>query len=114
MSRFSKPCPNTIEGRAWRKNVVHVTGASDPFLEAVLCNYMAFISKLFQIHYLAQMFIASAVPLLTRIIRYPVQSFLSYSRNGIGVLTYFGHSSASTLGFNLDDPRFIIIRANIR
>ena len=24
--------------------------------------------------------------------------------NGIGVLTYFGHSSASTLGFNLDDP----------
>ena len=30
--------------------------------------------------------------------------FHSLFSNGIGILDYFGHSSASTLGFNLDDP----------
>ncbi len=32
-----KNAPNTIEGRQWMKNVVHVTGASDPYLGSVLC-----------------------------------------------------------------------------
>ncbi len=32
---------NTIADRGWMKNVVHVTGANDPYLGAVLCNYMA-------------------------------------------------------------------------
>jgi hypothetical protein len=28
----------------------------------------------------------------------------NYSRKVIGLLTYFGHSSANTLEFNLDNP----------
>jgi hypothetical protein len=32
--------PNTLAGRAWMKNVVHVTGSSDTYLGTVLCNYM--------------------------------------------------------------------------
>src|SRR5580704_10749645 len=37
--------PNTFAGRAWRKNIIHVTGATEPFLESVLCNYMAYYQQ---------------------------------------------------------------------
>jgi hypothetical protein len=32
--------PNTIAGRGWMKNIVHITGSSDAYLGVVLCNYM--------------------------------------------------------------------------
>ncbi len=45
MNRSSKQIANTFAGRAWRKNIIHVTGATDPFLETVLCNYMAYYQQ---------------------------------------------------------------------
>ena len=43
---IQQTAPNTIEGRAWRKNIMHVTGATEPFLESVLCNYMAYYQQI--------------------------------------------------------------------
>ncbi len=37
---IQKNAPQTLEGREWMKNVVHVTGSSEPYLGSVLCNYM--------------------------------------------------------------------------
>ena len=95
---------NTIAGRAWRKNVIHVTGATDPFLEAVLCNYMAFYQQIIS----DTLFGANVFRFCSSTIDQNNQVsgnlFPQLFSNGIGVLTYFGHSSASTLGFNLDDP----------
>jgi hypothetical protein len=96
--------PNTIAGRAWRKNVLHVTGASEPFLEAVLCNYMAFYQQtisdtLFGAH--VYRFCSSTIDQNNQVSNNLLPQLFS---SGIGILTYFGHSSASTLGFNLDDP----------
>ena len=96
--------PNTAAGRAWRKNIIHVTGATDPFLEAVLCNYMAFYQQIIS----DTLFGANVFRFCSSTIDQNNQVsgnlFPQLFSNGIGVLTYFGHSSASTLGFNLDDP----------
>ncbi len=95
---------NTIVGRAWRKNIIHVTGATEPFLESVLCNYMAYYQQviadtLFGANVFR--FCSSTVDQNNQVSN---NLFPSLFNNGIGVLTYFGHSSASTLGFSLDDP----------
>ncbi len=96
--------PNTVDGRAWRKNIMHVTGATEPFLEAVLCNYMAFYQQAIS----DTLFGANVFRFCSSSIDQSNQTanalFPQLFNNGIGVLTYFGHSSSSTLGFNLDDP----------
>ena len=61
-------------------------------------------SKPFQIPCSEEMFSGSAVRLWIRITRCPVHCFRVCLAMGSVYLTYFGHSSSSTLGFNLDDP----------
>ncbi|MFI5193516.1 MAG: C25 family cysteine peptidase [Chitinophagales bacterium] len=96
--------PNTIEGRAWRKNIIHVTGATDPFLESVLCNYMAVYQQVIA----DTLFGANVFRFCSSTVDQNNQVssalFPQLFNNGIGMLTYFGHSSSSSLGFNLDDP----------
>ncbi|HEY2649492.1 MAG TPA: C25 family cysteine peptidase [Puia sp.] len=96
--------PNNIDGRAWKKNVMQVTGATDPFLEAVLCNYMAYYRQtisdtLFGANVYG--FCSSAIDQSNQVSNTLLPQLYS---KGLGVFTYFGHSSASTLGFQLDDP----------
>jgi hypothetical protein len=96
--------PNTIDGRAWRKNVIHITGATDPFLESVLCNYMSVYQQIISDTLFGAnvyRFCSSTVDQNNQV---SSSLFPQLFTNGIGMLTYFGHSSASTLGFNLDDP----------
>ncbi|HEV3224223.1 MAG TPA: C25 family cysteine peptidase [Puia sp.] len=96
--------PNTFAGRAWRKNIIHVTGATEPFLESVLCNYMAYYQQTIS----DTLFGANVYRFCSSTIDQNNQVsstlFPNLFSNGIGILTYFGHSSSSTLGFNLDDP----------
>jgi Peptidase family C25 len=95
---------NTVAARGWRKNIMHVTGATDVFLEAVLCDYMAYYAQVIS----DTLFGANVLRFCSSSIDQSNQSsdasFPQLFSNGIGVLTYFGHSSSSTLGFNLDDP----------
>ncbi len=93
-----------MQEEAWRKNIIHVTGATDPFLETVLCNYMAYYQQtisdtLFGANVFR--FCSSTVDQNNQV---SSTLFPNIFNNGIGILTYFGHSSSSTLGFNLDDP----------
>src|SRR5450432_601763 len=95
---------NTIAARAWRKNIIHVTGATEPFLEAVLCNYMAYYQQtISDTLYGANVFrfCSSTIDQNNQVAG---NLFPQLFSSGIGVLNYFGHSSASSLGFNLDDP----------
>ena len=48
MKHAQHTLPHTIAARAWMKNIVHVTGSSDPFLGTVLCNYMAVYKQLIE------------------------------------------------------------------
>jgi Peptidase family C25 len=95
---------NTFAARGWRKNIMHVTGATDPFLESVLCNYMAYYQQTIS----DTLFGANVIRFCSSTVDQNNQSSSAeipqLFNNGLGILDYFGHSSSSTLGFNLDDP----------
>ncbi len=96
--------PNTLDGRLWMKNVIHITGATDPYLESILCNYMssykAIISDTF---YGANVYTFCSTS-IDQDNQVSASQFPSLFSNGVSIVSYFGHSSQSTLGFNLDDP----------
>lgn len=100
-----KTLPNTLDGRAWMKNIVHVTGSSDPYLGTVLCNYMNVYKQIIE-----DTLFGGKVATFCKESTNPVEQ-LSSERleqlfaEGISFLTYFGHSSATTLEFNIDDPK---------
>lgn len=100
-----KNSPNTIAGRGWMKNVVHVTGSSDAYLGVVLCNYMEIYRGIIQ-----DTLYGANVTTFCKTSTNPVE-MISGDRlaqkfvEGISFLTYFGHSSSTTLEFNIDDPQ---------
>jgi hypothetical protein len=96
--------PQTIAARAWMKNIVHVTGSSDPFLGTVLCNYMAVYKQLIE-----DTLYGGKVTTFCKQSSNPIEQLASGNldrkfEEGISMLTYFGHSSSTTLEFNLDEP----------
>ncbi|MBS1749091.1 MAG: hypothetical protein JST63_04260 [Bacteroidetes bacterium] len=95
--------PQTIEGRAWMKNIVHAIGGGNAQLSKEIGGYMN------QLKQIAEDTLWGA----------NVESFSNSSavasqltsdqlkklfNDGIGIVNYFGHSSASTTEFNIDDP----------
>ncbi len=96
---------NTIEAKGWMKNVIQIAGANDiglgNQLDAYLENYKKIIADT---SYGANVidFSKTADPA-----GYPdaIQSFKKIYENGASLITYFGHSSATSLDFNLDDPQ---------
>lgn len=99
-----RTAPNTLAGRAWMKNVVHVTGSSDPYLGTVLCNYMEIYQQI-----VADTLFGARVHTFCKTSTNPAEQvspdkIAQLFAEGISFLTYFGHSSATTLEFNIDDP----------
>jgi hypothetical protein len=94
----------TIEDKGWMKNIVHVTGASDNNTSDIL---LAALNGHKQI--IEDTLYAGNVTTFTKFSADAVEQVASTRlenlfRQGVGLLTYFGHSSASTLEFNLDNP----------
>lgn len=99
-----KNSPNTLAGREWMKNVVHVTGSSEPHLGAVLCNYMSAYRDIIK-----DTLFGAKVTTFCKVSTNSVEQLTSDKlvelfNEGISLLTYFGHSSSTTLEFNIDDP----------
>lgn len=95
--------PQTIAGRGWMKNIVHAIGGGNAQLSKEIGGYMN------QLKQIAEDTLWGA----------NVESFSKSSavasqltsdqlkklfEDGIGIVNYFGHSSASTTEFNIDDP----------
>jgi hypothetical protein len=93
-----------IIDKAWMKNVVHVTGASDDntnsILETALNGHATIISDTLYGGNVT-LFSKSSADAVQQLNSTRLTNLLN---SGVGVLTYFGHSSASTLEFNLDNP----------
>ncbi len=94
----------TFADRGWLKNVVHAIGGSDPFLQSVIYGYMNAAAKVIE-----DTAFGGKVYSFSKNSAYSVQQLTSQQlkelfEKGINLLTYFGHSSANTLEFNLDDP----------
>lgn len=93
-----------IADKAWMKNVVHVIGANDGALgDALLASMNRFRDII------KDTFYGGNVNTFSKLTTAPVeqanvQKMYQLFEEGVGILTYFGHSSASTLEFNLDNP----------
>jgi Peptidase family C25 len=100
-----KTNPNTIADRAWMKNVMFVTGASDIYLGTVLCNYMDAYKQI-----LEDTLFGARVTVFCKSSTNPVEQLSSERisslfEEGLSLVTYFGHSSSTTLEFNIDNPQ---------
>ncbi|MEO7922338.1 MAG: C25 family cysteine peptidase [Chitinophagaceae bacterium] len=98
---FSSPL---IQDKAWMKNVVHAVGAGDGALQAILDIYMTKYKGI-----ISDTLFGGKVSTFSKTTTDPVeQSASSRLKNlfqdGISLITYFGHSSATTLEYNLDNP----------
>lgn len=98
---FSSP---TIADKAWMKNVVHVVGAGSIDLTTLLSGSLNNHARIIKDSLFAgnvTTFVKSTADAVQQL----SSSYLAKLMNdGVGLLTYFGHSSAATLEFNLDNP----------
>lgn len=99
---FSSP---SFGDMAWKKNVVHVTGASAEEQQALLENALRGHANIIK-----DTFYGATVHEFSKNSASAVEQINSARlaqlfNEGIGILTYFGHSSSSTLEFNLDNPQ---------
>jgi hypothetical protein len=93
-----------VNDKAWMKNIVHAVGASDPGLGNLLTSSMNNFADIIK-----DTLYGANVESFAKVTPDPIQQSSSEKLNklfqdGIGMITYFGHSSASTLEFNLDNP----------
>lgn len=93
-----------IKDKAWMKNVVHIVGASEPGLQALLDGYMKKYTSMIQ-----DTLFGANVTTFTKTSASSVEQINSGYLNklfedGITLMTYFGHSSSGTLEFNLNNP----------
>ncbi len=94
----------TIANKLWMKNTICITGSSEPFLQAIIDGYHVDYMDLYKdtstgakTHLFTKTTAGGPVPL--------TNTFMESLWNiGLSSVEYFGHSSATTLEFNLDDP----------
>lgn len=96
---------STVADRQWMKNVVHVTGSSDPYLGTVLCNYMGVYKQIIEDTIFGGKVSTFCKASTNTVDQLNSDKIADIFEEGISILTYFGHSSSSTLEFNLDNPQ---------
>jgi hypothetical protein len=95
----------TVKDKAWMKNIAHIIGGGDPYLQAVINGYMAYAKTIVQ-----DTSFGANVYTFNKLTSAPVEQVNSAQLStlfseGLAMITYFGHSSANTMEYNLDDPR---------
>lgn len=94
----------TIDSKAWMKNIVHVVGANDANLDTRLSSFMRNYEATIE-DTLYGAVVTNFNKTTTGPVTPIVNSLMSnLFQQGISLLNYFGHSSASSLDYNLDDP----------
>lgn len=94
----------TIDEKAWMKKMVHVVGANDIPLDAALTMHLDDYKKTIEGPlYGASVFSfnRTATGLQTP---YTQSLMINQFNTGLALLNYFGHSAATALDYNLDDP----------
>lgn len=95
----------TLNNKLWQKNVIQIVGGKDNAENGEFRNYM--YGYRMQIEDTA---LGMHVETFSKTSNAAVQLVASKRieklfEEGIGIVSYFGHSSASTLEYNLDDPQ---------
>jgi hypothetical protein len=94
----------SIADKAWMKNVVHVIGADDESLLTILGQIMGYYKDIISDTLFGGNVNTFAKSSTTVGDQIKSEQLKSLFQEGLSVILYFGHSSASTLDFNLDNP----------
>ncbi len=94
----------TIDNKAWMKNIIHVVGANDAFLDVELTGYMRNYESVIEdtlyggnVTNFNKTTTGPVTPITNKLMQETIEK-------GISLLSYFGHSSSTSLDYNLDDP----------
>lgn len=92
-----------IADKAWMKNVIHVIGGSDPFFGAQLLAYASLYRDIISDTLFGANVrtFAKSSPDLVEQADEQIEQLIN---GGVTQILYFGHSSATVLDFNLDNP----------
>lgn len=95
---------NTIADRAWMKNIMEITGASEAYLGSVLCNYMESYQQI-----IADTLAGANVTVFCKNTSNEIEQISNEKigqmfNDGMSFFCYFGHSSSTVLEFNISDP----------
>lgn len=96
--------PQTIEGRAWMKRVMHLGGGDSPSQRRLIRNYLMDMGNVIE----GSMFGAD-VTSYYRTNNDLVESSISEQvfktiNEGLSIITFFGHSGPGVFEFNIDNP----------
>ncbi|MCC6289157.1 MAG: hypothetical protein IT249_14850, partial [Chitinophagaceae bacterium] len=95
--------PQTIEGRAWMKNIVHAIGGGSAELSKEIGGYMNGLKQIIQdtLYGGNVESFSKTSAVATQLTSEQLEKLFA---EGIGIINYFGHSSSTTTEFNIDDP----------
>lgn len=94
----------TIANKAWMKQLVHVVGANDASLDALLTFYL----KTYETTIRDTLYggtVTNFNKTSTSAVATTSTQMSNLFSNGISLLSYFGHSAAAALSYNLNDPQ---------
>lgn len=89
----------------WKKNVIHMVGANEQALIDQLYAYLNLDKRVIEdtlFGAIVSDFVKSQVPGAEQTATERLRALMN---TGLGLLTYFGHSAATTLVFNIEDPQ---------
>ncbi|MFT3701006.1 MAG: C25 family cysteine peptidase [Agriterribacter sp.] len=95
--------PQTIDGRAWMKNIVHAIGGGNSQLSMEIGGYMNQLRTIAQ-DTLWGADVESFSKTTAVASQLTTEQLKKLFSDGIGIVNYFGHSSATVTEFNIDDP----------
>ena len=96
--------PNTIAGRGWMKNMLQITGASEPYLGSVLCDYMGNYKVIISDTLIGANVTTFCKSTSNEIEQISNDKISQKFDESMSFFCYFGHSSSTVLEFNISDP----------
>lgn len=95
--------PHTVAGRGWMKNIVHAIGGGDADLSVQIGGYMNQMKRTIEdsLYGGNVKSFAKTTAVASQLTNEGLKNLFS---DGIGILNYFGHSSASNIEFNIEEP----------
>lgn len=93
-----------IGDKAWMKNIAHIAGAGEQNLAESLINYLNSYTRIIEDTLYGAKVTTFAKTSTNLVQQLSDQDLTNLFNQGLSLITYYGHSSPTTLEFNLDDP----------
>lgn len=101
----SKSSPSQTQGdKEWMKNVIHVVGANDAGTASLITPYMENYRRIIEDTLFGGRVTTFNKFNTTTASKIENERLAQLFQRGFSLLTYFGHSSATVLDYNLEDP----------